>query len=126
MKETTTLYRLRKSGQMLSAESLYYYYDECRAEHGTLYPYGSMSDFIDYLTNCGQLDTITAHLTEDTKVYPYYFTAEDDTIFSAMDLYRIYEENRVPYYHDDTFGAFIGQSRYDHNCCPLYGFSLEA
>ena len=124
MKNTITLYHDMDSDRIMTFDDISYNYDCMRSEYeedGDFFPWDSVQEFVDFHVDSGDLEEITAYLSDSKTVYPYYYITDNDSVLPIMALYN--EWQLAHDWHDfDSFADFLDIPQYDRNCVPFYGF----
>lgn len=116
MKNTITLYHDMDSDTFMTFDDISYNYDCMRSEYeedGDFFPWDSVQDFVNFHVDSGDLEEITAYLQSGQEIFPYYYSTETDSVYTAWDMYRYYIEQHDFRYPSDTFAAFMNVSPYD-------------
>jgi len=127
MKNTITLYKDVDFDCIMTLEDIKSGYEDKRAEYemdGEVYPFDTVQDLIDFHVSCGDLEVITAYLSDGKTVYPFYYVGDGIGVQSIMELYTAWET--MPYADRianlPTFADFLNNPQVDRNGVPFYGF----
>lgn len=127
MKNTITLYHDMDSDTFMTFDDISYNYDCMRSEYeedGEFFPWDSVQDFVDFHVDSGDLEEITAYLSDSKTVYPFYYFDDENGVHSIMELYTAWQS--IPYADRTanlpTFADFLNNPQVDRNGVPFYGF----
>lgn len=127
MKNTITLYHDMDSDTFMTLDDISYNYDCMRSEYeedGDFFPWDSVQEFVDFHVDSGDLEEITAYLSDGKTVYPFYYVEDGIGVQSITELYTAWQS----YSYADrianlpTFADFLNNPQVDRNCVPFYGF----
>lgn len=127
MKNTITLYHDMDSDTFMTFEDISYNYDCMRSEYeedGDFFPWDSVQEFVDFHIDCGDLEEITAYLSDGKTAYPFYYVEEEIGVQSITELYTAWQS--IPYADRianlPTFADFLNNPQVDRNGVQFYGF----
>lgn len=127
MKNTITLYHDMDSDTFMTFDDISYNYDCMRSEYeddGDFFPWDSVQEFVDFHVDSGDLEEITAYLSDGKTVYPFYYVEDGIGVQSITELYTAWET--MPYAdriaNMPTFADFLNNPQVDRNGVQFYGF----
>lgn len=127
MKNTITLYHDMDSDRIMTFDDISYNYDCMRSEYeedGDFFPWDSVQEFVDFHVDSGDLEEITAYLSDGKTVYPFYYVEDGIGVQSITELYTAWET--MPYAdriaNMPTFADFLNNPQVDRNGVRFYGF----
>lgn len=127
MKNTITLYHDMDSDRIMTFDDISYNYDCMRSEYeedGDFFPWDSVQEFVDFHVDSGDLEEITAYLSDGKTVYPYYYLEEDIGVQTIMQQYMNWQamDYKERMYNIPTFAEFLDIPQYDRNGVMSWGF----
>ena len=130
MKDSITLYRDTETGEIYTSWRFEEDYDDMIADlidDGITPIWEDFQDFVETSIASGQLEEITANLSDRHHVYQFYYVDEDDVIESTMETYMHYASRDYFDRKDnmlDSFADFLDIPQVDRNAVGFYGFNL--
>lgn len=122
--KTMKLYRDTDTDEIYTAWDLESGYDDMIYDlesDGIIPIWDDFNDFVSQSIASGQLEEITAYLSDRNHVYPYYYVEEDIGIQTIMEQYNTWISCR-----DDseikTFADFLDIPQVDRNGVYAWGF----
>lgn len=127
MKNTITLYHDMDTDRIMTFDDISYNYDCMRSEYeedGDFFPWDSVQEFVDFHVDSGDLEEITAYLSDSKHVYPYYYLEEDIGVQTIMQQYMNWQamDYKERMSNIPTFAEFLDIPQYDRNGVMSWGF----
>ena len=115
-----TVYKDVDTGAFYTRYDLECDYDNAVSEHDGSFDYDDFSDFLECQKAEGNVEEITATLSDGAKIYPFYYVEEDHGFMTVEQLYILFREAWKE--EGETFADFLANPSIDRNGLQFYGF----